>query len=81
MSPTITSAQKNVRSRVQMVRRYQQKCPWYVNGIQPDICFIQGYRFSPIINGHITDYNISAEKCAIAFTDGEEISTEMPLVC
>jgi len=34
-----------------------------------------------LYNGHVTDYNISAEKCAIAGTDGEEISTEMPLVC
>jgi hypothetical protein len=24
-------------------------CPWRVNGIPLDICFVQGYRFSPII--------------------------------
>jgi len=33
-----------------------------------------------LYNRHVTDYNISAEKCAIAGTDGEEISTEMSLV-
>ncbi|EDX78147.1 hypothetical protein MC7420_7885 [Coleofasciculus chthonoplastes PCC 7420] len=49
MSPTITSANKNVRSRVQMVRRYQPFVAWWVNGIPPDIGFIQDYGFSPIM--------------------------------
>jgi len=30
---------------------------------------------------HFSHYHISAENGAIAGTDGEEISTEMPLVC
>ncbi|MEQ9620533.1 hypothetical protein [Coleofasciculus chthonoplastes] len=29
---------------------------------------------------HFSHYHISAEKCAIAFTDGEEISTFYPIV-
>ncbi|MEQ8465899.1 hypothetical protein [Coleofasciculus sp. E1-EBD-02] len=29
---------------------------------------------------HFSYYHISAEKCAIAFTDGEEISNLCPLV-
>ncbi|MEQ8969204.1 MAG: hypothetical protein RIE73_02280 [Coleofasciculus sp. C1-SOL-03] len=24
-------------------------CPWCVNRIPPDICFVQGYGFSPIM--------------------------------
>jgi hypothetical protein len=27
-----------------------------------------------LYNRQVTDYNISKEKCAIAFTDGDEIS-------
>jgi hypothetical protein len=33
-----------------------------------------------LYNGDIIDYNISEEKCAIAGTDGEEISTFCPIV-